>query len=72
MFILKKNVIFICRGRNQVSIANEETYRDKQRQTRTHSEKHGLTGLYRDQKRQTGTDRDRLGRTGASRDKKSI
>ena len=33
MFILMKTVIFICRGRNE-GIANVETYRDRQEQTK--------------------------------------
>ena len=47
MFILMKTVIFICRGRH-AGIANVETYRDRQGQTRTSRQKLGHTGTSRD------------------------
>ena len=40
MFILIKTVIFICRGRHE-GIENVETYRDRQRQTRTDRDNQG-------------------------------
>ena len=58
MFILMKNVIFICRGRHE-GIANVETYRNRQGQTRTDRDRQG----------QTGTDKDKQGQAWADRDK---
>ena len=60
MFILMKSIIFICRGRLE-GIANVETYRDRQGQTRTDRDGQGWTGTDRDRLGQTGTDRDRQG-----------
>ena len=56
MFILLKTVIFICRGRHE-GIANEETYRDRQGQTRTDRDRQGQTRTSRDRHGQTVTDR---------------
>ena len=56
MFILMKTVIFICRGRHE-GIANVETYRDRQGQTRTDRDRQGQTGTDRDRQGQTGTER---------------
>ena len=47
MFILMKTVILICRVRHK-GIANVETYRDRQGQTRTNKDKHGQTGTHRE------------------------
>ena len=58
MFILMKTVIFICRGRHE-GIANVETYRDRQGQTRTDRDRQGQTRTSRDKHGQTGTDRDK-------------
>ena len=44
---LMRTVIFICRGR-QEGIANVETYRDRQGQTRTDRDGQGQTGIDRD------------------------
>ena len=58
MFILMKAVIFICRGRHE-GIANLETYRERQGQTRTDRDRQGQTRTSRDKHAQTGTDRDK-------------
>ena len=58
MFILMKIVIFICRGRHE-GIANVETYKDRQGQTRTDRDRQGQTRTSRDKHGQTGTDRDK-------------
>ena len=62
MSILMKTVIFIYKGRHE-GIANVETYRDRQGQTRTYRDRQGQTGPDRDRQGQTGTDRDRQGQT---------
>ena len=61
MFILMKNVIFICRGRHE-GIANVDTYRDRQ----------GQTATYRDRQGQAGTSMNRQGQVGTSRDIKRM
>ena len=58
MFILMKTVIFICRGVHE-GIANVETYRDRQVQTRTDKDRQGQTRTSRDKHGHTGTDRDK-------------
>ena len=58
MFILMKTVIFICRGRHE-GMANVETYRDRQLQTRTDRDRQGQTRTSRDKHGPTGTDRDK-------------
>ena len=58
MFILMKTVIFICRGRHE-GIANVETFRDIQGQTRTDRDRQGQAGTSIDRQGQTGTDRDK-------------
>ena len=58
MFILMKTVIFICRGRHE-GMANVETYRDRQLQTRTDRDRQGQTRTSRDKHGQTWTDRDK-------------
>ena len=47
MSILMKTVIFICKGRHE-GIANVETYRDRQGQTRTDRDGQGRTGKDRE------------------------
>ena len=58
MFTLMKTVIFICRGR-PAGIANVETYRERQGQTRTNRNRQGHTRTSRDKQGETGTDRDK-------------
>ena len=60
MFILMKTVIFICRGRHE-GMANVETYRDRQLQTRTDRDRQGQTGTDKDKQGKAWTDRDRQG-----------
>ena len=67
MSILMKTEIIICSGRNAI-IANVETYRDRQGQTRTDRDRHGQTRTSRDRKEQTGTDWNRQGQAGTYRD----
>ena len=50
-------VIFICRGRHE-GIANVETYKDGQGQTRKDRDKQGQTRTSRDKHGQTGRSRD--------------
>ena len=52
-----KTGIFICRGRHE-GIANVETYKDRQGQTRGDRDRQGQTRTSRDKHGQTGTDRD--------------
>ena len=56
--ILMKIVIFICRGKHE-GIANVETDRDRQGQTRTDKDRQGQTRIIRDKHGQAGTDRDK-------------
>ena len=63
MFILMKNVKFICRGRHE-GRANVETYRDIQGQTRTDRDRQRQTRTIRHKHGQTGTCRDKQGQKG--------
>ena len=68
MFILMKTVIFICMGRYE-GIANLETYRDRQGQTRTDRDRQGRTGKDRDRQRQKRTSQKKHRQTGTDRNK---
>ena len=71
MFILMKTIIFICKGRHK-GIANVETYRDGQGQTRTDRDGQGQTGTEKDKHGQAWTDKDRQGQVRTSRDRKGM
>ena len=57
MFRLMKTVIFICQGRYE-GIANIETYRDRQGQTRTDRDRQGQAGRSMDRQGPAGTERE--------------
>ena len=67
MFILMKTFIFICRGRHE-GMANVETYRDRQLQTRTDRDRQGQTRTSKDKHGQAWTDMDRQGQSGTERE----